>query len=270
MRNCRRPAIDLRLTEQAFDREGPAMDETQCDGSQLARVRKLLAKAERAATPEEAQAYTQKAVELMARHGIDEALLAAGEPGRDEIGVSRVAIADPYSAGKARLLGWTATALRCRAVLHQVGGGRVAEVTVFGFRSDRERVELLFTSLLLQAAHELARCRPMTRGESVAAYRRSWLHGFALQVHRRLAEAERRAAEAASADGSSRGAAGRTALVLADRRDQVDRAYAEAFPLLDRGRRTVLSGSGFPAGAAAGDRADLGARPLRGRRALGA
>ena len=111
------------------------MDETQCDGSQLGRVRKLLAKAERAATPEEAQAYTQKAVELMARHGIDEALLAAGEPGRDEIGVSRVAIADPYSAGKARLLGWTATALRCRAVLHQVGGGRVAEVTVFGFRS---------------------------------------------------------------------------------------------------------------------------------------
>jgi hypothetical protein len=248
------------------------MDETQFDGSRLGRVRKLLAKAERAATPEEAHAYTQKAVELMARHGIDEALLAADDPGRDEIGVSRFDIADPYSAGKARLLGWTATALRCRAVLHQVGGARVAAVTVFGFRSDRERVELLFTSLLLQAAQELARCRPERRGESVAAYRRSWLHGFAVQVHRRLVEAEQRAADAtgSGADGSPRGGAERTALVLADRRDQVERAYAEAFPLLDPGRRTVLSGSGFPAGAAAGARADLGARPLRGRRAVGA
>jgi Protein of unknown function (DUF2786) len=242
------------------------MDETT-----LGRVRKLLAKAERAATPEEAHAYTQKAVDLMARHGIDEALLAAADPGRDEIGAGRVDIADPYSAGKARLLGWTAAPLRCRAVLHEVGGGRVTAVTVFGFRSDRERVELLFTSLLLQAARELRRCRPERRGESVAAYRRSWLHGFAVEVHRRLAEAERRAADAAGggAEGSG-GDAERTALVLADRREQVDRAYAEAFPLLDRGRRTVLSGSGFPAGLAAGARADLGARPLRGRRALGA
>lgn len=247
------------------------MDGTQFDGSRLGRVRKLLAKAERAGTPEEAHTYTQKAVELMARHGIDEALLAAAEPHRDEIGVSRVEIADPYSGGKARLLGWSATALRCRAVLHEVGGGRVAAVTVFGFRSDRERVEVLFTSLLLQAAHELARCRPQNRGESVAAYRRSWLHGFAVRVHRRLAEAEQRAAQetGTGADGSARGPAERTALVLADRRERVERAYAEAFPLLGQGRRTVLSGSGFPAGAAAGDRADLGARSVPSRRALG-
>ena len=40
-------------------------------------VRKLLAKAERAATAAEAEIYTAKAVELMARHGIDQALLAA-------------------------------------------------------------------------------------------------------------------------------------------------------------------------------------------------
>jgi hypothetical protein len=58
--------------------------------------------------------------------------------------------------------------------------------------------------------------------------------------------------------------------VLADRRGQVERAYAEAFPLLGRSRRSVLSGSGFAAGADAGDRADLGAGALHGRRALGA
>jgi hypothetical protein len=238
----------------------------------LGRIRKLLARAERAGTPEEAQACTDKAVELMARHGVDMALLAAAEPGRDEIGATRVAVADPYSAGKARLLGWTASALRCRAVLHQLRGGRVDAVTVFGFASDRERVEVLFTSLLVQAGAQLLRERPPHKGESVAAYRRSWLHGFAVQVHRRLVSAEeraeRRAEERAERQAGDRGEAG-TAIVLADRRSQVERAYAEAFPVLGRGRRSTLSGSGFAAGAAAGELADLGAGALSRRRTLG-
>ena len=141
----------------------------------LATVRKLLAKAERAATAAESEIYTAKAVELMARHGIDAALLAAAEPGRDEIGPLRIAMQDPYSAGKARLLGWTAAALGCKWVLHGAWGGKAAAVTVFGHASDRERVEVLYTSLLLQATTQLARARPPWPGESVAAYRRSWL-----------------------------------------------------------------------------------------------
>jgi hypothetical protein len=106
----------------------------------------------------------------------------------------------------------------------------------------------------------------------VAAYRRSWLHGFAVQVHRRLVDAERRAEQRAEQPGPAGGGAGSpgAALVLADRRSQVERAYAEAFPALGRSRRSVLSGTGFAAGAAAGERADLGTGALRGRRALGA
>src|SRR5690348_7407142 len=142
------------------------------ESTTLGRIRKLLAKAERAGTPEEAGTYTDKAVELMARHGIDAALLAEARPGRDEIGSLRVAIEDPYSGGKARLLAWTASALRCRSVMHAAwGGGRVEAVTVIGFASDRERVELLYTSLLLQAVALLVRQRPVREGESVAAYR---------------------------------------------------------------------------------------------------
>ncbi|MGZ5400302.1 MAG: DUF2786 domain-containing protein, partial [Nocardioides sp.] len=53
----------------------------------LVRVRKLLTKAEDpAATTQEAQAYTAKASELMAAHGIDRALLAAREPSLDVVG----------------------------------------------------------------------------------------------------------------------------------------------------------------------------------------
>ncbi|MBN9102490.1 MAG: DUF2786 domain-containing protein [Pseudonocardia sp.] len=232
-------------------------------------VRKLLAKADRAATPEEAQTYTAKAVELMARHGIDAALVDAARPGHDEIGGQQIPMDDPYSAGKARLLAWTASALRCRAILHEAWGGKVAAVTLFGFASDRERVELLYTSLLLQAGTQLLRQRPRHRGESVAAYRRSWLHGFAVEVHRRLVEAESSAvAERPAPQDSGRS----VALVLADRTDRVDRAYAEAFPGVGRARRATLSGSGFGAGAAAGERADLGRDSVgSGRqRALGA
>jgi len=235
-------------------------------------VRKLLAKADGAATPAEAEVYTAKAVELMARHGIDEALLGAAAPHRDEVATCRIPVADPYSAGKARLLAWTASALRCRAVLHEAGGGRVAAVTVLGFASDRARVELLYTSLLLQASAQLARQRPAWVGESVAAYRRSWLHGFAVRVHQRLVEAEARAAEsAARASPSSGPSAGPSvALVLADRRARVDRAYAEAFPQIGRARHARLSGSGYAAGTQAGARADLGGRPVAaaGRQAL--
>jgi Protein of unknown function (DUF2786) len=242
-------------------------------------VRKLLAKAERAATAAEAEIYTAKAVELMARHGIDQALLAArlgpGARDRDEIAAAHIAVADPYSAGKARLLAWTASALRCRAVLHEPGGGRVAAVTVLGFASDRARVELLYTSLLLQASSRLAVLRPEWAGESVAAYRRSWLHGFAVRVHQRLVEAEARAAAdrdagsaadaatcTAAARSSPAGAERSVALVLADRSARVDQAYAEAFPQVGRARRARLSGSGYAEGVWAGARADLGHRAM--------
>ncbi|MHA6782575.1 DUF2786 domain-containing protein [Pseudonocardia saturnea] len=228
-------------------------------------IRKLLAKAEGAATPAEAEAYTEKAVQLMARHGIDEAVAGAAHPGHDEIGAVRIDMDDPYSAGKARLLGWVASPFGCRCVLHGAWGGRVAAVTVFGHASDRGRVELLYTSLLLQATSQLVRLRPPDPAESVAAYRRSWLHGFAAEVHRRLTAAQEEARDAAQQEAraarerAGTGAGGPSvALVLADRHERVDRAYAEAFPRLGRPRRSVLSGSGLGAGARAGSRADLG------------
>ncbi|MGQ0575884.1 MAG: DUF2786 domain-containing protein [Pseudonocardia sp.] len=232
-------------------------------------IRKLLAKADGAGTPAEAETYTAKAVELMARHGIDSALLGAARPGHDEIGAQRIGMDDPYSAGKARLLAWTAGALRCRAVLHTAYGGRVEAVTVFGFAADRERVELLYTSLLLQAGGQLVALRPPGVGESVAAYRRSWLYGFADEVRRRLVEAESRAQREHAGPGP--GVPG-LALVLADRSDRVEQAYAAAFPGLTRARPASYSGSGFGHGAAAGRRADLGRAAVARdrRRAVGA
>jgi hypothetical protein len=58
-------------------------------------IRKLLAKAEKAATAEEASAYNAKAAQMMARHGVDDAMLAATGVKQDALGERRIALADP-------------------------------------------------------------------------------------------------------------------------------------------------------------------------------
>lgn len=182
----------------------------------------------------------------------------------------------PYAADTADLLAAVATRLRCATVRrtrrervpggpHGRGGDREFSVHLFGHASDLERSELLFTSLLLQSAHGLARTAVPER-EHKAAFRRSWLAGFRLAVGRRLDEAERRAEAEAEARYARAGTS--TGLVLADRTAVVTAATDNAYPHLGPVRRRSLSGSGTQQGWAAGQRANLGGTALRGRRAL--
>ena len=63
----------------------------------LDRVRKLLAKAEdESVTPPEAQALTAKAAELMARYGIDRAMLAAARPETDAPASRLIDVDNPW------------------------------------------------------------------------------------------------------------------------------------------------------------------------------
>ncbi len=238
----------------------------ETENDKLERIRKLLAKAEKAGTPEEAEIYNGKAAELMARHSIDSAMLAASEPGRDKIGFRRIDMTDPYSREKATLAGGIAMAMNCRLVSHSgPGRGQIASVTVVGFESDLNRVELSYTSLLLQATRAVVRQRPPGwSGESTAAFRRSWLIGFAAEVHRRFAEAAQRAA----ADHDTSMTRGRPSaeIMLADRKSLVDRALRERFPTTRRPRSRQLTGSGYHDGVAAGRRADLGQKRVSGSR----
>ncbi|HZD15038.1 MAG TPA: DUF2786 domain-containing protein [Pseudonocardiaceae bacterium] len=245
----------------------------------LDKARKLLAQADGAATEQEADAYSAMAAEWIARHGIDEALLAASGAKPDTIERRRIEMTDPYSSGKAELLGWVAVPLRCRTVNHRRGGGGVRACTVLGYTADLQRVELLYTSLLLQASTRLVRVRPPAySGESVSAYRRSWLHGYNRAVYARLSAAETKAEQDATAAeqhataaGQPGGAGSSTALVLLDRTAHVERAVEEAFPHLGKARTRTLAGSGVWAGYDAGQRADLGTPRLdrHSRRELG-
>ncbi len=232
----------------------------------LAKVRKLLAKAEDpAATVAEAETYTAKAAALVAAYGIDAALLAADDPGRDPVEDRRIPLDAPYAADKADLLGAVALRLRCQVVRIRARGPEGTRWTlhVFGHRSDLERSELLFTSLLLQASTRL-QATPVPSWDHPAAFRRSWLAGFTAAVSQRLARAEEEAVRAA--DGRADAAGTSTALVLADRGVAVRAAADRAYPHTRPGRGRQLSGSGGRDGWDAGQRADLGGTRLGGRR----
>jgi hypothetical protein len=241
-------------------------DTDQRTDTVLARVRKLLAKAEDpAATTHEAETYTAKASELMAAYGIDRALLAASDPSLDVVG-DRVIVHDrPYAAEKAQLVGEVAISLGCRVVrrTRYPEGEKELSSHLFGHRSDLERAEILFTSLLLQAMQALART-PVPSLDHPAAFRRSWLTGFSTAVGRRLERAERAAAEQAEDRFTASGTS--TALVLADRSTAVEAARDATYPDLRTLSARRLSGSGQAQGWAAGQRADLGGARLGGHR----
>ena len=235
----------------------------------LAKVRKLLAKAEDpASSAEEAETYTAKAAQLIADHGIDAALLAADDPGSDRVADRVIHLEAPYSVDKAQLLCDVAMSLRCRAVLRtrrDVEGRATHSVHLFGHGSDLERADLLFTSLLLQSSSRLARTT-VPPGEHKAAFRRSWLAGFRISISERLASTEAQAQRRAEqrAEQRSAGSGASTGLVLADRTREVEQALHQTYPHLRPARSRSLSGSGLYDGYAAGANADLGGTRLRG------
>ncbi len=236
------------------------MLDTEAPGRLLDRVRKLLAKAEAdGVTPQEAQALTAKAAELMARYGIDRALLAADRPETDRPANRIVDIDNPWGREKAHLLCGLAGALRCQCVL-LTGRRPGSRVHVFGFASDIERTDLLYTSLLVQMWHGLAAARVPGHSRNPRAWRRSWLLGFATAVIARVRDAELRAARGAGAGRP--GSSERAALVLADRSAIVRRQVALAYPVT-RMSKVTYTGSGYGDGYAEGQRADIGSGRLR-------
>jgi hypothetical protein len=143
---------------------------------------------------------------------------------------------------------------------HLTGDRKLFSVHLFGHDSDLSRVDLLFTSLLVQASYALA-AQPVPSWENVAAYRRSWLAGYARAVVARLHAAEARAAATVDRSGPS------MELVLADRTTLVRKRVAEAYPRARLANPRRLAGSGAAHGYAVGQRADLGSTRVTSRMA---
>ena len=227
----------------------------------LHKVRSLLAKAESTTFPDEAEALTTKAQQLMDRHAIDQAMLAASAPGGSaEPEGRRITIDAPYANEKFHLLGEVARANRSRAVF----SAHTGVATVVGFAADQETIELLYTSLLVQATSAmLARGdRPSTR---TRRYRQAFLVAFAARVGQRLQAADQ--AVVRDADRAHRGA---VLPVLASRAVAVEDRLAREFPRLRTREVVVRDAQGWAAGTSAGNRAALGdVDEVRGARRRG-
>lgn len=229
------------------------------------RIQALLTKAESTEFPEEAEALVAKAQELMTRHAIDEATLAAaGQATTDTIGQHEVVIDAPYASAKASLLAAVAIANRCKVMSRKGTYGGVT-YHLYGFESDVTAVEHLFASLLVQASRALI-AAPVPAHDTPRRFRHAFMLTYSVRINQRLVAAN---AEATTAHEAETGQS--TALVLVDRKRQVDEQYAAAYPNIRNSRKSYSSSAGARAGRTAADRATLGASVGAGaRRALGA
>jgi hypothetical protein len=210
----------------------------------LGRVRALLAKAESTQFPEEAEALSAKAQELMTRHAFERALLDAQTHAPQAAASRRIWLDAPYVGAKAQLVNEVATANRCVAVVYE----KLGFVAVLGDELDLDITELLTTSLLVQATRALvATDRDSGRTGQVRSYRQSFLLAYATRIGQRLAEVS--APDAAD---------DRLLPVLADRSKVVDELFERMFPHTVAKSYAVRSVAGWGAGTSAADRADLG------------
>ncbi len=250
--------------------ENEPIIETGATESRLSRVRKLLERAEmidrqmdlpgntsaeKAALVAEMEQLNERAAELIAKYGIDRAMLAASGTVSDAIIDKVVYTARPFADEMQSLLWNVALPMRAtgRSIKQwdtQAGpkakggvprGGWKFGLRLFAHASDLERIELLYSSLRNQALAGAARIvnKDETFGQAQKADRVSYLEGFRTAVYTRLTRAEREAREVREAEqieardqAMIEGRASDTpgvALVLADRRKAVEIAMDAAY-----------------------------------------
>lgn len=210
--------------------------------SMLDKVVKLLKKAE-STTPEEAEAITAKAQELMVAYAITETMIAhkAGQSIDDHIENRYIDLGKSiYMVAHIELAWRIALANDCKMVQHKTGnrGG----VWIVGFTKDIAQVELLLASLLIQQSRALEvfkRDLPAyMSGTEKWKQRRSYAYGYAEGVGDKLRLAARRAeaqvvdTAVAEVPDEDRAAAREVEnsgmqLVLVSRRNQVKDWYDE-------------------------------------------
>lgn len=247
---------------QPLSGDEPSM--SAADQTLVSRVRKLMDKAAATSNPHEADAFSRKAAELIARHRIDPDALV--EARGDELAVREMVLGrGAYVRARLALLMAVAEAHDSRVVFASTPTGTIAYVA--GHVSDLDLVEVMYTSLHAQAAAQMALERRATPA-ATQRHRRSFLLGYADRVAKSFDEV-RAAAQAGSptpvaVDGSGR------SLARLDRVQQVDEFVGQRFGRVRTARSSAGAElGGWSAGSAAARRADLGRQRVEGRRSLG-
>ena len=224
----------------------------------LERVRHLLAKAESTTFEPEAEAFTLKAHELIARYSIDQVPMTdagSAEPCRPV--TARLAIDDPYLRQKCVLISRIARVHHCRTSWYRAWG----ILTLVGFPADVAAVELLSTSLLLQAQEalmEIGRQAPSGSEERTKAFRSAFIVSFGQRMSERLRESNNLIA--ADRDVETGGA---LLPMLRSRSAEVDVVYDRMFGNPRAVGSASYDSAGWARGRIVADNARLGSGELR-------
>lgn len=191
----------------------------------------------------------------MSQYAIERATIEADTQVAPSVTGRRLWLDSPYVSAKSLLVAEVAAANRCRSVSYE----RLGFVTVLGADVDVEIVELLTTSLLVQATRAMLseNAQPSWSGRSRS---RSFRHAFLLSYATRIGERLRETTEHTVATAGNA-----LVPVLAARDRAVDQRFAELFTHTVARSFSVGNADGWGAGRAAADRAELGtARPAVG------
>lgn len=220
------------MTTATFDRE-----------SYVDKVRKLLAKAEGAATEAEAEAFFAKAADLIGKWEIEEAELADAKQAGPATWVinNRVYNLSSYSPKQdASAMNSVARAMGMRAYFTAyVRGCEAATLVVFGTDDDLDRFEMMWASVSLQMTRfmKLEEKSTWNRNQQ-RAFRLGFKVGFGTRIGERIAAARSKATS--------------KALVLVGKSEAIERAMPET-----RKTSVKANAAAVEAGRAAAERADI-------------
>lgn len=226
---------------------GAVQEISQAEARVLARVRALLSKAESTEFTEEAEALTAKAQDLMTRHSLEQLVAQRDRGEADPVSAARLWLDAPYASAKSLMAHVVSEANRCRAVWADALGC----MTIIGRAADLAAVELLTTSLLVQATKSMLDGHPAT-GRRTRSYRQSFLVAFATRIGERL-----RGTASTASNELDENSAGELLPVLRAASERVEQAFAEAFPHTVSRSVSISNGVGWAAGRAAADLALL-------------
>jgi hypothetical protein len=124
----------------------------------------------------------------------------------------------------------------------------LAIATVVGVPVDVDQVEMLFTSLLIQATRAMAEAGAATPGsfDRSAPFRRSFLTAYAVRIGERLREADAAATESYGKD---------LVPLLQRQEDAVQQKFVQLFPHIKLTGEGYYDRRGWEAGRRAADRA---------------
>lgn len=205
------------------------------------RIAKLLRQADSVAGTPEADAFNQRAFELLARYKVSESDVRAAMD--DSFGDGTVGVELNFGGPRAypamRLFARVAHASHCRTVYSDLPGPpRVIVVDVFGRPSDIDRARFLQDCLEPQMLTEANRRFEMSsEGISFKKYIRHFSTGFGDRIRARIMDAEDAAVRATSTNPKS------TALVLVTDDERAEAALMAKFPATKSKSSKVFSDS---------------------------